>query len=51
MNRLRRYLNMIIILCCRGGYARGKLLKRKNILKLKGQIAFFNRGILDLNPN
>ena len=36
MNRLRRYLNMIIILCCRGGYARGKLLKRKKYFKTQG---------------
>lgn len=41
MNRLRRYLNMIIILCCRGGYARGKLLKRKKYFKTQGVNCFF----------
>lgn len=41
MNRLRRYLNMIIILCCRGGYARGKLLKRKKYFKTQWVNCFF----------
>ena len=40
MNRLRRYLNMIIILCCRGGYARGKLLKKKYFKTQRGKLLF-----------
>lgn len=49
MKRLIRYLKMLYIVCCKGGYARAKLLKKWEYFKSKVRIVSFNLGILDQN--
>lgn len=41
MKRLIRYLKMLYIVCCKGGYARAKLLKKWEYFKKQGENCFF----------
>lgn len=41
MKRLIRYLKMLYIVCCKGGYARAKLLKKYEYFKKQGENCFF----------